>query len=73
MTARSNALLHQARALAHLNVQGVLDRGFAILRDTLGRLLTDAAQMSAGEQVHARLARGSAQLRVQSIRPHEDR
>lgn len=73
LTARRNTLTQQARALAHLNVQGVLDRGFAILRDSLGRLLTDAAQMSAGEAVNARLARGSAQLIVETTRPHDDR
>jgi len=73
LTAHRNALMQQARALAHLNVQGVLDRGFAILRDSLGRLLTDAAQMSAGDRVNARLARGSAELIVEAIRPHDDR
>jgi len=73
MLLRSNALAHHARALEHLNVQGVLDRGFAILRDRLGRPLTDAAQVALGARVHATLARGSADLLVEAIRPHEDR
>jgi len=73
MTARRNALMQQTRALTHLNVQGVLDRGFAILRDSVGRLLTDANQMRAGDQVQARLSRGSAGLIVQTTRPHDDR
>jgi len=72
MHTRTSTLAHLERALAHLNVQGVLDRGFAILRDPLGRPLTDAATLAPGERVHASLARGSAELLVQSTRPHAD-
>jgi len=71
MSERGATLAHLERALAHLNVQGVLDRGFAILRDPLGRPLTDAATLAVGERVHASLARGSAQLLVERTRPHE--
>jgi len=68
---RANALARPTQALAHLNVQGVLDRGFAILRDSRGRPLTDAGRIEVGAQVHARLARGSADLIVEATRPHE--
>jgi exodeoxyribonuclease VII large subunit len=60
-------LAHLERALAHLNVQGVLDRGFSILRDTQGQVLTDARKLEPGSQVQASLARGSARLSVESV------
>ncbi len=68
---RDQALAHRMRALAHLNVLAVLERGFAILRDGSGRALTNAAQLAPGEPVAATLARGSALLRVESTKPHE--
>jgi len=66
---RRAALDRHAEALAHLNVQGVLDRGFAILRDEHGHPVTDAAALQAGLVLQARLARGSAELLVASARP----
>ena len=69
--ARTNRLAHLERALAHLNVQGVLDRGFAILRDPRGRPLTDATTLVVGARVQAQLARGSADLLVEGTRPND--
>ncbi len=69
--ARTNRLAHLERALAHLNVQGVLERGFAILRDPRGRPLTDATTLVVGARVQAQLARGSADLLVKSTRPND--
>jgi exodeoxyribonuclease VII large subunit len=66
---RASALALRAGALVHLNVQGVLDRGFAILRDTAGRPLTSAAGLAAGATVEATLAQGSAQLVVTATKP----
>jgi exodeoxyribonuclease VII large subunit len=66
---RARALEHALRALSHLDVQGVLDRGFAIVRDDQGRAVTDAASLAIGAPVHATLARGGAQLRVEGIAP----
>jgi exodeoxyribonuclease VII large subunit len=65
--ARALALDHAQRALAHLDVQGVLDRGFAIVRDAQGRAVVDAAALAIGSPVQATLARGSAELRVEHI------
>jgi len=67
--ARALALDHAQRALAHLDVQGVLDRGFAIVRDAQGRTVVDAAALAIGTSVQATLARGSADLRVEHIVP----
>ncbi len=66
---RAGALALRQSALAHLNVQGVLDRGFSILRDPAGRLLTDAAQLRARNDRTATLAHGDAELRVAHTRP----
>ena len=65
---RASALALRAGALGHLNVQGVLDRGFAILRDGSGRAVTSSASLAAGMAVSATLASGSADLTV--IRAH---
>ena len=69
---RSSALALRAAALAHLNVQGVLDRGFAILRDPSGNPLTTAAGLAPGTPVVATLAQGSADLVVTRTRPTDD-
>jgi len=69
---RASALALRAGALAHLNVQGVLDRGFAILRDPAGRPLTSVAGLTAGMAVEATLAQGSADLIVARTRPPGD-
>jgi len=52
-----------------LNVQGVLDRGFAILRDDAGRPLTSTAGLLPGAQVEATLAQGRADLVVTKTKP----
>ncbi len=69
--ARSRTLAHLERALAHLDVQAALERGFSILRDPLGRALTDAGSVQAGTQVEATFARGGARLLVEETRPHK--
>ena len=66
---RASALALRAGALAHLNVQGVLDRGFAILRDGAGRPLTSTAGLLPCAQVEATLAQGRADLVVTAIKP----
>jgi exodeoxyribonuclease VII large subunit len=66
---RSGALALRASALSHLNVQGVLDRGFAIVRDAAGRALSSADRLAVGMPVTATLARGSADLNVTAVHP----
>lgn len=53
----------QAR-LSALDPQRVLARGYAWLDDGQGRALTSIAQLSPGQQVHAVLADGEAQMQV---------
>ena len=59
-------LLAAHRAQLHaLDPQRVLERGYALLLDDKGALITQAAQLKNGHKVRAQLADGSAQLRVE--------
>jgi exodeoxyribonuclease VII large subunit len=61
---RRNSVENLAAALAHLDPEATLARGFAIVRDSEGRLVTDTAEMLAGQIVSLRLARGEARASV---------
>ena len=61
---RLGALDSMAAALAHLNPQATLARGFSIVRDASGRLVTDAASLHAGQTVSLHLAHGEAQASI---------
>ena len=45
-------------ALANLNPQAVLARGYSITRDSRGAVITDAARIAPGEAVTTTLAAG---------------
>lgn len=61
---RLNALGNIAAALNHLNPQATLARGFAIVRDASGGLVTDAANLHPGQTVSLDLARGKAEASI---------
>jgi len=61
---RLNALGGIIGALAHLNPEATLARGFAIVRDASGRLVTDAAKLHPGQPVNLVLARGEAEASI---------
>ena len=63
-TNRLNALGNIATALAHLNPEATLARGFSIVRDTTGRLVTDAASLQLGQTVSLHLAHGEAEASI---------
>jgi exodeoxyribonuclease VII large subunit len=59
----------QRLALAQRGLHGVsplatLSRGFAIVTDARGAVISDTANIECGEQIEARLARGSLSARV---------
>jgi exodeoxyribonuclease VII large subunit len=63
--AARNLLLHQRSRLERLTSQmealspvAILERGYALVFDSSGKLVKDAAQVKVGEDVTARLARG---------------
>ena len=61
---RLNSLDKLAAAIAHLDPEATLARGFAIVRDASGRLVTDTANLHTGQTVNLRLARGEARASI---------
>ena len=57
-----------ALRLQLLNPQLVLQRGYALLTDTQGRVVSDAAQVQAGDALLATLAQGQVDVTVQRRR-----
>jgi exodeoxyribonuclease VII large subunit len=55
-TGKLNQLIGQLEALSPL---AILDRGYALVFDSSGTLLKDAARVKAGEEISARLAKGT--------------
>jgi exodeoxyribonuclease VII large subunit len=64
-TGRLNQLEGQLQALSPL---AILDRGYALVFDSSGMLLKDAARVKPGDEISARLAKGSLAATVK--RPH---
>jgi exodeoxyribonuclease VII large subunit len=60
----ANALDAISAALAHLNPEATLARGFSIIRDAGGRLVTDAAGLHPGQVVSLQLAHGQADASI---------
>jgi exodeoxyribonuclease VII large subunit len=66
---RSNRLRHAAALLESCSYQKVLLRGFAIINDAQGRLVTSSAGLRGGMRVIIRLADGEAPATVDGPRP----
>ena len=72
MGAAGRSLLQQKRArlerltsqMEALSPVAILERGYALVFDATGKLLKDAAQVKAGEEISARLARGEIRATV---------
>jgi len=62
---RQARLQRAQQALAHLDPGAVLQRGYALALDDRGHVVTDAGQLSAGDRLDLRLARGRAAVRVE--------
>ncbi|MGH9531832.1 MAG: exodeoxyribonuclease VII large subunit, partial [Terriglobales bacterium] len=61
---------HLDRVHAHLEELSpvkILDRGYALVFDAAGNLLKDAAQVRAGDEISARLARGTVRATVKKV------
>ena len=57
-----------AARLDGLSPLKILERGYAVAFDPAGKLLTDASQVSAGDQLKVRLARGELDAAVLNVR-----
>jgi exodeoxyribonuclease VII large subunit len=55
-------------ALQALSPLGILERGYALVFDASGRLLKDAAKVKAGDEISARLAKGTVSATVKKGR-----
>ncbi|MGA8541695.1 MAG: exodeoxyribonuclease VII large subunit [Terriglobales bacterium] len=58
------ALDRQTASLEALSPVAILNRGYALVFDATGQLVTDAARVNAGDELSARLARGRVRARV---------
>ena len=55
-------------ALQALSPLGILERGYALVFDASGKLLKDAAKVKAGDEISARLAKGTVRATVKKGR-----
>ncbi|MCU1297854.1 MAG: Exodeoxyribonuclease large subunit, partial [Acidobacteriaceae bacterium] len=62
-SARLDQLIGQIQALSPL---AILERGYALIFDSSGKLLKDATQVSPGDEVSVTLARGTFTATVKS-------
>lgn len=58
-------------ALAPLNPEAILERGYGIVSAESGRVLKDAADLSVGDRLRIRLRKGGAVSRVEEIKREE--
>lgn len=54
--------------LQHLNPAQVLERGYSVVRNQAGKVITDSAQISIAEQIDVTFARGAVDVRVTNIK-----
>lgn len=69
---RRNRLAAASAQLRALDPGNTLARGYAIARDAEGRIVRDAAALSAGQPLDLSFAQGGAQVQVQSTRSTRD-
>ena len=67
-----NRLAHLAQLLDSLSPLGTLQRGYAIVTDAGGKVITDAADVASGDEVEARLASGRLALTVRAAVPEKE-
>jgi exodeoxyribonuclease VII large subunit len=65
---RRRAVAAQAQLLGALSYQGVLQRGFALIRDDAGRAVRSAAGLTPGQRLDLELADGNVAAEVQTAR-----
>ncbi len=69
LSARAVRVAAHARALQALDPHRVIGRGYALVRNEHGQLVTDSGQLRSGQPLELELARGTAQVRVEATRP----
>lgn len=66
--ARAARLEHLQAALAHLAPERILSRGYSVVRDAQGKVVTSAMQIAAGDNLDITLSIGGALVRVDQTR-----
>jgi len=61
-----------AQHLAYLDPQHVLARGYSLVQDGQGRVVTDSAVLAAGDGLRVTFARGAAQVEVVGVEKRPD-
>jgi exodeoxyribonuclease VII large subunit len=64
----ANRLAHLGQMLDSLSPLGTLQRGYAIVTDTSGQVVRIAGEVSVGDEVEARLAKGRLGLIVSKVK-----
>jgi exodeoxyribonuclease VII large subunit len=68
LAARRRQLESTAKLLASLSYQGVLQRGFALVRDADGRMVREAAALHAGDALELEFRDGRVDAEARSVR-----
>ncbi len=72
LQAAGQQLGHLAQLLDNLSPLRVLDRGYALLTDEQGSVVTDSTSVTTGSTLRARLARGELEVEVRGQHPASD-
>lgn len=67
LAASAQRLQRCMQALAHLDPEAVLQRGYALAIDADGRVVSDAGRVQPGARLQLRFARGTAGVRVEQV------
>ncbi|MCW8886642.1 MAG: exodeoxyribonuclease VII large subunit [Motiliproteus sp.] len=65
-------LAGQTHGLQAVSPLATLDRGYAIVTDSEGSVLTDSGQQQPGQQIQARLAKGRLQCEIIAVSPETE-
>lgn len=69
MQLQQQRLLSLRNSLAQLNPHNVLARGYAMVQDSTGKLVSDAGQLTPTQNVHITFAQGRADAIISGIKP----
>jgi exodeoxyribonuclease VII large subunit len=68
---RRSRIEQAAGKLATLSPVAILERGYSLIFDAQGALIKDASQLTPGDSIHARLARGAVDARIEAVHKSE--
>jgi exodeoxyribonuclease VII large subunit len=68
LAARRDRLESSGKLLASLSYQGVLQRGFVLVRDSDGRMVRNAANLHAGDALELEFRDGRVDAETRSVR-----